>query len=76
MGNLVTTKLGHVSLMEIYQHIIKDPALIGDLKARATLPAIVEIALNHPKGFSAHCSGRQQRTQRPLLSVRATKLQA
>ena len=56
MGNLVTTKLDSVSLMEIYHYIIKDPALVRGLEARATLPAIVDIALTHPKGFSAYCT--------------------
>ena len=56
MGNLVTTKLDSVSLIEIYSYISKDPALIRDLEARATLPAIVDIALTHPKGFSAYCT--------------------
>lgn len=36
--------------------VSKDPALIRDLEARATLPAIVDIALTHPKGFSAYCT--------------------
>lgn len=56
MGNLVSTKLDSVSLMEIYAYISKSPAMIRDLEARATLPAIVDIALTHPKGFSAYCT--------------------
>ena len=47
----LSINLDSVSLIEIYSYINKDPALIRDLEARATLPAIVDIALTHPKGF-------------------------
>ena len=56
MGNPVTTKLDHVSLMAIYHHIIADPALIRDLEAHATLDAIVKIALDYPNSFTAYCT--------------------
>ena len=52
MGYPVTTKMDHVSLIEIYHHIIADPALIRHLEARAT----VKITLDYHKGFTAYCT--------------------
>ena len=55
-GTLITPVAQAVSTLAIHKLISADPTLQSTLESRASLPAIVNIALTYPRGFVTYCT--------------------